>query len=168
MPYFISTKSFDVQYPEECPYCSIPNATAKFNQPFSKMEAGMIPGQFKSKTWKVLLPACDSCADIFRKFRIGYFLSGILALVFPICIVALYIFYSTENLQSFAITIWGGFIVTWATLLVLRIMKLKKFKLVYVGNGEVVFSSTNQNYAKEFADLNKVKIEEKRFFVKLS
>ncbi|MCP4344291.1 MAG: DUF983 domain-containing protein [Desulfobacterales bacterium] len=163
MPYIVSVKSFNAEYPDNCPYCSIPDALSKFNQPFSKMDFGMIPTQFKSKTWKVMLPACDSCANTFKHSRVGYFSAGFSALIFPIFIIAV-----PQNFQLAAAAAWGLLIIVWAALLVFRMMKLRAFKVVYVGKGEVAFSSTNQKYAAEFASLNNTEIEEKAFLVRLS
>lgn len=163
MAHTVSTNSFDVFYPGYCPYCGNPDAESRFNQPFSKMGVGVIPGQVASKTWKVMLPACGSCARMFKLSRLGYFLAGFSALVLPIGIFAVPV-----HFQSFVAGLLVFLAFAWFVLLVYRKIKLRAFKVAYVGKGEVVFSSANQRYAEDFARLNNTSVEEKRFLLRLS
>jgi len=163
MPYLVSTNSFDVEYPGDCPYCGAPRADTAFNQPFSKMDVGMIPGQVQSKTWKVMLPACKACANLFVRSRVGYFAAGLTAAVWLIGTIAL-----PRNLEALGNVILAGLISAYLSLLVFRVIKLRAFKVVYVGKTEVVYSSTNKRYARDFATLNGTEAEEKAFLMRFS
>ena len=166
MPLFVSTKTINVHYPQGCPYCGAPNARSRFSQPFAKMAVG-ITGEFKSKKWKVLLPACESCAKTFNRLRVSYFFVGFSAICIQLSTLATIV---EKDLDRFINPILITALVlasAWAALITARNFKLRNFNVTYASKSEMIFSIINEDYAEKFAYQNGSKTKRKKLLIKL-
>ena len=159
MPYAISSPSRCEAFPHNCPYCEMAPASTMTQIPYSKMALSRIPGRVESRTWKVELPSCPSCAKWFSRSRVALFALGIAALLLPILIV----FESTVTPILWCLALGG-----WIASLLWRRFRAQAFRIVYIGPNEIVYAARSEAYASEFATKNNLRYEHRSLVIRFA
>ena len=169
MAYFVKAANLLETLPEKCPYCKMMGmANTKTKQTFSKLKLSKIPGNVASESIKVSLPSCDSCSTWLRKVRLGLFVSGFIAILGPVWVIAAALIWGVDKVGEPMFILWMGFIAAWAVLYVLLFWKRGFFKIVYFTDEEVVYGGHEEKYMREVASLNNLTCEKKALYVRVS